>query len=184
MSELRRPSSLPPLWVVLTIPVVTVFCRENGLPMATTNSPGRKSADRPSSSTGSFTCSTKRVWGKNKKKYGWRKEPPQNMELYCCLQKQSNTADNKKLIDSNYLFLLYISCRELQLWSFLGYFVCTFMPDVFILQLCAAWFLKWSTCHKKCKHFKDESLILLHVKWKRWNINCICTCPVLFQMTH
>lgn len=56
MSEFRRPSSLPPLWVVLTIPVVTVFCREKGLPMATTNSPGRRSAERPSSRTGSFIC--------------------------------------------------------------------------------------------------------------------------------
>lgn len=69
MSELRRPSSLPPLWVVLTIPVVTVFCRENGLPMATTNSPGRRSAERPSSSTGSLICTARgdrtreRVWG-------------------------------------------------------------------------------------------------------------------------
>lgn len=56
MSELRRPSSLPPRWVVLTIPVVTVFWRENGLPIATTNSPGLRSDERPSNSTGSFVC--------------------------------------------------------------------------------------------------------------------------------
>jgi len=51
MSELGRPSSRPPRWVVLTMPVVTVFCRENGLPMATTNSPGLRVADRPKGST-------------------------------------------------------------------------------------------------------------------------------------
>ena len=56
MSELRRPSSLPPRCVVLTIPVVTVFWRENGLPMATTNSPGLRSDDWPSFSTGSLVC--------------------------------------------------------------------------------------------------------------------------------
>ena len=63
MSELRRPSSLPPLCVVLTIPVVTVFWRENGLPMATTNSPGLRSADRPSINTGSFFCERKAQQG-------------------------------------------------------------------------------------------------------------------------
>lgn len=59
MSELRRPSSLPPLCVVLTMPVVTVFWRENGLPIATTNSPGLRSADRPNNSTGSFIWNIK-----------------------------------------------------------------------------------------------------------------------------
>lgn len=54
MSESRRPSSLPSRWAVLTMPVVTVFCRAKGLPMATTNSPGRRSAECPSSNTGSF----------------------------------------------------------------------------------------------------------------------------------
>ena len=48
MVESVRPSSAPCLWAVLIIPVVTVFCREKGLPMATTNSPGRRSDDRPS----------------------------------------------------------------------------------------------------------------------------------------
>ncbi len=51
------PSSLPSLWAVLTMPVVTVFCRAKGLPIATTNSPGLRSAERPRDSTGSFFCS-------------------------------------------------------------------------------------------------------------------------------
>lgn len=86
MSELRRPSSLPPLWVVLTIPVVTVFCRENGLPMATTNSPGRRSAERPSSSTGSLIYTARgsrtreRVWGwahwLEEELFGWLSSGP------------------------------------------------------------------------------------------------------------
>lgn len=54
MSESRRPSSRPSRWAVLTMPVVTVFCRAKGLPMATTNSPGRRSAEWPSNSAGSF----------------------------------------------------------------------------------------------------------------------------------
>lgn len=54
MSESRRPSSRPSRWAVLTMPVVTVFCRAKGLPMATTNSPGRRSAEWPRSSAGSF----------------------------------------------------------------------------------------------------------------------------------
>lgn len=56
---------MPPRWVVLTIPVVTVFWRENGLPIATTNSPGRNSAERPRRRTGSFLC---KIWGKNQHK--------------------------------------------------------------------------------------------------------------------
>lgn len=56
MSELRSPSSFPPRCVVLTMPVVTVFCREKGLPMATTNSPGLRSADWPSRRTGNLPC--------------------------------------------------------------------------------------------------------------------------------
>ena len=54
MSESFRPRSRPARWVVLTIPVVTVFCREKGLPIATTNSPGRRSAERPNGRTGSL----------------------------------------------------------------------------------------------------------------------------------
>lgn len=52
MSELWRPSSRLPRCVVLMIPVVTVFCSENGLPTATTNSPGRRSEERPRDRTG------------------------------------------------------------------------------------------------------------------------------------
>lgn len=57
MSESMMPSSLPSLCTVLTMPVVTVFCRAKGLPMATTNSPGLRSAERPRDRTGSFFCS-------------------------------------------------------------------------------------------------------------------------------
>lgn len=52
MLEWDRPSSLLPLCAELTIPDVIVFRKENGLPMATTNSPCRTSADRPSVSVG------------------------------------------------------------------------------------------------------------------------------------
>ncbi|TNN84237.1 hypothetical protein EYF80_005564 [Liparis tanakae] len=52
MLELDRPSSLLPLWTELTIPDVIVFRKENGLPMATTNSPCRTSDDRPRLSVG------------------------------------------------------------------------------------------------------------------------------------
>lgn len=64
MSESRRPSSRPSRWAVLTMPVVTVFCRAKGLPMATTNSPGRRSAEWPSSSAGSF------FWGGGREDVG------------------------------------------------------------------------------------------------------------------
>lgn len=56
MSEYLSPSSLPPRWVVLTIPAVTVFCSEKGLPKATTNSPARRSDDFASSNTGRSVC--------------------------------------------------------------------------------------------------------------------------------
>lgn len=65
------PSSLPSLWVVLTMPVVTVFCRAKGLPIATTNSPGLRSADLPRASTGSFSCrgtERQKVRGRSKTK--------------------------------------------------------------------------------------------------------------------
>lgn len=62
MSESLRPSSLPSLWAVLTMPVVTVFWRANGLPMATTNSPGLRSALWPRNNRGSF------VWRAEEKK--------------------------------------------------------------------------------------------------------------------
>lgn len=52
ISESFSPSSLPSLWVLLTIPVVTVFCKEKGLPKATTNSPGRRSEELPNRRTG------------------------------------------------------------------------------------------------------------------------------------
>lgn len=63
MSESFMPSSLPSLCAVLTMPVVTVFCRAKGLPMATTNSPGLRSAELPRDSTRSFFC-----YNKHKKK--------------------------------------------------------------------------------------------------------------------
>lgn len=69
MSESRRPSSLPSRWAVLTMPVVTVFCRAKGLPMATTNSPGRRSAERPSSSAGSFFWSGEE--GRHRREAQW-----------------------------------------------------------------------------------------------------------------
>lgn len=56
MSESLMPSSLPSLCAVLTMPVVTVFCRAKGLPMATTNSPGLRSAEWARDSTHSFFC--------------------------------------------------------------------------------------------------------------------------------
>lgn len=59
MSESFMPSSLPSLCAVLTMPVVTVFCRAKGLPMATTNSPGLRSAELPRDSTRSFFCYNK-----------------------------------------------------------------------------------------------------------------------------
>lgn len=59
MSESWRPNSLPSLWAVLTMPVVTVFWRANGLPIATTNSPGLRSALWPRDSTGSFVLERK-----------------------------------------------------------------------------------------------------------------------------
>ncbi len=40
----------------MTSSVVTVFWRENGLPTATTNSPGLSSDERPSKSTGKGVC--------------------------------------------------------------------------------------------------------------------------------
>lgn len=52
MLECDKPSSLLPLCTELTIPDVIVFRKENGLPMATTNSPCRISDDRPSVSVG------------------------------------------------------------------------------------------------------------------------------------
>lgn len=58
MLECDRPSSLLPLCAELTIPDVIVFRKEKGLPMATTNSPCRTSADRPSGSVGKGFCTT------------------------------------------------------------------------------------------------------------------------------
>lgn len=53
MSEAVRPSSRLPRWAELTMPEVMVFCRANGLPMATTNSPCRTSEERPRGRVGS-----------------------------------------------------------------------------------------------------------------------------------
>ena len=53
MSEEVRPSSRLPRCAELTMPEVMVFCRANGLPMATTNSPCRTSEDRPRGRVGS-----------------------------------------------------------------------------------------------------------------------------------
>lgn len=53
MLECDRPSSLLPRCTELMIPDVIVLRKENGLPMATTNSPCRTSADWPSASVGS-----------------------------------------------------------------------------------------------------------------------------------
>lgn len=52
MLVLDRPNSLLPLCTELTIPDVIVLRKENGLPMATTNSPCRTSDDRPRVSVG------------------------------------------------------------------------------------------------------------------------------------
>ncbi len=56
MLELDSPSSLLPLCAELTIPEVIVFRKENGLPMATTNSPCRTSDERPRVSVGKGFC--------------------------------------------------------------------------------------------------------------------------------
>lgn len=67
MLELDRPSSLLPLCTELTIPDVIVFCNENGLPMATTNSPCRMSDDWLSVRVGNGFCMSgerKSIWNK------------------------------------------------------------------------------------------------------------------------
>lgn len=56
MSVAARPSSRLPRCAELTMPEVMVFCSAKGLPMATTNSPCRTSAERPSGSVGSGCC--------------------------------------------------------------------------------------------------------------------------------
>ncbi len=56
MLELDRPSSLLPLCTELTIPDVIVLRKENGLPMATTNSPCLTSDERPRVRVGKGFC--------------------------------------------------------------------------------------------------------------------------------
>lgn len=87
---------MPPLCVVLTIPVVTVFCRENGLPMATTNSPGRRSAERPSNSTGSFICTHK---GEQDKRENIGDEFRSNGLIKQALELRSSSDSMHSLID-------------------------------------------------------------------------------------
>lgn len=55
MFLLFMPSSLLPRRWLLTMPTVTVLCRERGLPMAATNSPGRIVDDFPSGIVGSLS---------------------------------------------------------------------------------------------------------------------------------
>ena len=60
MSLFCRPNSLLFLSAVLTMPAVTVLFSWNGLPIATTHSPGRRSEESPSFKVGKF------VWKKTK----------------------------------------------------------------------------------------------------------------------
>lgn len=57
MLESLKPSSRLLRLAALIMPTVTVFCREKGLPTATTNSPVRRSEDWPRCSTGRGVCS-------------------------------------------------------------------------------------------------------------------------------
>lgn len=55
-------SSLLFLFVALTMPEVTVLVRVRGLPIAITNSPGRKSFEVPNWRVGNFVCKHKSIF--------------------------------------------------------------------------------------------------------------------------
>lgn len=96
MSESFMPSSLPSLCAVLTMPVVTVFCRAKGLPMATTNSPGLRSAELPRDSTRSFFCYNKHK--KTVKKYQHTGENTSMSERY--RWKEEKTFRGRGIVES------------------------------------------------------------------------------------